>query len=350
MRDTGVETGPESGNRARGRGAVVPGRGMALMQAEARASRPSGRVPGRRLSRDHQRPGLDPTRESAGVCVGAPGQCALPPAYRAVRACGTGSDRKGAPRDLSLGPAHLHLWCAGSPQQFRSYPDPRSVGHACRPGVVRRPDLAGVVAGPPQSVSLGLIPCILLSPTTRSSRYPCCTFCSRAGSKPAAARSCWLTGTFLGCYLLFLAVPVAGPYYDFPRPDPVITGQSNGQASLCDTCPGSSYGAAFPSSHVAAALVATAAGFLGVRWIGWVLTVPSILLCIGVVYCQMHYGVDALAGGAVALLVIGSGWWAERGREGTNRGPRRGVAPHTRSSILKTSVLSPDSSSHPTER
>ena len=33
------------------------------------------------------------------------------------------------------------------------------------------------------------------------------------------------------------------------------------------------------------------------------LLVPTVLLTIGVVYCQMHYGVDALAGLAVGGLV-----------------------------------------------
>lgn len=162
------------------------------------------------------------------------------------------------------------------------------------------------------------------------------------GRTEACRRSVlWLTGTFLGCYLLFLAVPVAGPYYDFPRPDPVITDNPMARLVYATLARGSSYGAAFPSSHVAAALVATAAGFLGLRWIGWVLTVPSILLCIGVVYCQMHYGVDALAGGAVALLVIGFGWWAERGREGNeSRTEARRRASH---SVLDSQNLSPQS-------
>ena len=67
---------------------------------------------------------------------------------------------------------------------------------------------------------------------------------------------------------------------------------------------GSAYGAAFPSSHVAATLVATAAAFRGSRRVGWILVVPALLLTVGVVYCQMHYAVDALAGVAVAGAVV----------------------------------------------
>jgi membrane-associated phospholipid phosphatase len=39
------------------------------------------------------------------------------------------------------------------------------------------------------------------------------------------------------------------------------------------------------------------------RRLGLVLLIPTGLLTIGVVYCQMHYGVDALAGLAVGGLV-----------------------------------------------
>jgi membrane-associated phospholipid phosphatase len=162
-----------------------------------------------------------------------------------------------------------------------------------------------------------------------------------AGRIQACRRSVlWLTATFLGCYLLFLAVPVAGPYYEFPRPDPVIMDNPMARLVYATLAKGSSYGAAFPSSHVAAAIVATVAGFLGARWVGWLLTVPSVLLSIGVVYCQMHYGVDALAGGAFALLVTGFGAWAERSRE---EKASRTEARHRASHSVLDSNLSPQS-------
>jgi hypothetical protein len=41
------------------------------------------------------------------------------------------------------------------------------------------------------------------------------------------------------------------------------------------------------------------------RTLGLVLLVPTALLTVGVVYCQMHYGVDALAGLAIGMLVTG---------------------------------------------
>ncbi len=66
---------------------------------------------------------------------------------------------------------------------------------------------------------------------------------------------------------------------------------------------GSSYGAAFPSSHVAATVAAAVAAGSASRRLGLVLLAPTVLLTVGVVYCQMHYGVDALAGLLVGVLV-----------------------------------------------
>jgi membrane-associated phospholipid phosphatase len=115
--------------------------------------------------------------------------------------------------------------------------------------------------------------------------------------------------TFIFCYLIFLFFPVAGPYYTFPRPTAWFT--DNGPARLVyrALAEGSSFGAAFPSSHVAAALAATVAAGRISRRVGLVLFIPTLLLTIGVVYCQMHYGVDALVGLAVGFVFA---WIFER--------------------------------------
>ena len=109
--------------------------------------------------------------------------------------------------------------------------------------------------------------------------------------------------TFLACYVCFLLVPVAGPYYEFPRPAAWFT--ANGPAHLvyATLATGSSYGAAFPSSHVAATVAAAISGWMGSRKLGVLLAVPTLLLTIGVVYCQMHYAVDALAGVGLGVLM-----------------------------------------------
>jgi membrane-associated phospholipid phosphatase len=109
--------------------------------------------------------------------------------------------------------------------------------------------------------------------------------------------------TFLLCYLVFIFFPVAGPYYVFPRPASWFTDNAPAQLVYHALATGSSYGAAFPSSHVAAAVAATVSAAQVSRRLGLVLAIPTLLLTVGVVYCQMHYGVDALAGLALGILV-----------------------------------------------
>jgi membrane-associated phospholipid phosphatase len=130
----------------------------------------------------------------------------------------------------------------------------------------------------------------------------------------------WVLCTFLICYLVFLFYPVAGPYYEFPRPAAWFLANLPARLVYATLAKGSAYGAAFPSSHVAATLVATAAAWRGSRRVGALLVVPAGLLTAGVVYCQMHYGVDALAGIMLATAIIAIGWWGER-----HRGPDRGL-------------------------
>jgi membrane-associated phospholipid phosphatase len=109
--------------------------------------------------------------------------------------------------------------------------------------------------------------------------------------------------TFVVCYLCFIFFPVAGPYYEFPRPSAWFLKNAPARLAYEALATGSSYGAAFPSSHVAAALAATLAAMRASRRLGLILLIPTALLTLGVVYCQMHYGVDALAGLAIGGLV-----------------------------------------------
>ena len=72
-----------------------------------------------------------------------------------------------------------------------------------------------------------------------------------------------LTATFVGCYVVFILYPVAGPYYQYPRPAEWFLDNPMARLVYGTLSTGSSYGAAFPSSHVAAAVVA-----LGTTWQG----------------------------------------------------------------------------------
>jgi membrane-associated phospholipid phosphatase len=109
--------------------------------------------------------------------------------------------------------------------------------------------------------------------------------------------------TFVICYLAFIFFPVAGPYYEFPTPERWFIDNLPARLTYEALATGSSYGAAFPSSHVAAALAATLAAARSSRVLGVLLLIPTMLMTVGVVYCQMHYAVDALAGVAVGLAV-----------------------------------------------
>ncbi|HXE58327.1 MAG TPA: phosphatase PAP2 family protein [Gemmatimonadales bacterium] len=113
-----------------------------------------------------------------------------------------------------------------------------------------------------------------------------------------------VVATFVVCYLWFVFFPVAGPYYAFPRPDQAVLDNPMARLVYATLATGSSYGAAFPSSHVAATVACAAAAWMGSRRLGLALVVPTALLALGVVYCQMHYAVDAAAGLVVAAVVL----------------------------------------------
>ena len=111
-----------------------------------------------------------------------------------------------------------------------------------------------------------------------------------------------LIATFLLCYVTYLLLPVAGPYYEFARPTGAFVDNAAARLVYATLARGSAFGAAFPSSHVAATVAATVGAYLGSKRLGMAMAVPTVLLAVGVVYCQMHYVVDSAAG---VLLGIG---------------------------------------------
>jgi membrane-associated phospholipid phosphatase len=98
--------------------------------------------------------------------------------------------------------------------------------------------------------------------------------------------------TFYVCFLCFVFFPVAGPWYARPH-----TG------GVTDTllAHGSSKGAAFPSSHVAVAMVIWLLAWRYDRRVFWVMAAIVPALIVGTVYGGYHYGVDALAGLGLAV-------------------------------------------------
>jgi membrane-associated phospholipid phosphatase len=129
--------------------------------------------------------------------------------------------------------------------------------------------------------------------------------------------------TFVACYLWFIFFPVAGPYYEWPWPEAWFLDNGPARLVYATLARGSSYGAAFPSSHVAAAVAAAVAAWRGDRALGAALAPPTLLLTVAVVYCQMHYAVDALAGVlmAGACLALTAGVMKGAGGSNANRPP-----------------------------
>lgn len=125
----------------------------------------------------------------------------------------------------------------------------------------------------------------------------------------------WTMSAFLVCYVVFVLFPVAGPYYQFPRPAGAFVDNFAARAAYAVTGAGSAFGAAFPSSHVAAAVASTGAGWSISRRLGLILGVLTLMLAVGTVYCQMHYAVDAIAGcltGGV-IVALGRSRWHRAG-------------------------------------
>ena len=107
--------------------------------------------------------------------------------------------------------------------------------------------------------------------------------------------------TFFTCYIAFLLFPVAGPLYAWPLPHNAATAVWPARAAHFLLERADAWGSAFPSSHVAASVVATLFAWRGSRRLGAVLAVPTVGIIFAVVYGQIHYGVDALGGLAVAV-------------------------------------------------
>jgi membrane-associated phospholipid phosphatase len=112
--------------------------------------------------------------------------------------------------------------------------------------------------------------------------------------------------TFYICYVAFLFFPVAGPRYTFDLAHNAATDVWPARATQWLLDLGDSWGAAFPSSHVAAAVVAALCALRHWRPLGLLLTPLTIGLVLSVVYGQFHYAVDAVAGLIVAFAVLAS--------------------------------------------
>jgi len=115
--------------------------------------------------------------------------------------------------------------------------------------------------------------------------------------------------TFYLCYLAFLFFPVAGPRYAFDLAHNAATQVAPARWAEWLLDRGDSWGAAFPSSHVAASVVATGMALRYCRRLGVILLPFTIGLVLAVVYGQFHYGVDALSGLVLAGAMLATMQW-----------------------------------------
>ena len=158
-----------------------------------------------------------------------------------------------------------------------------------------------------------------------------------------------ITATFYLCYVTFLLFPVVGPRLVFPAADNAATQTAIAQLTARFLDHVAAWGAAFPSSHVAVSVAATAAALREWRALGLVLVVPTTLLALGSVYGQFHYAVDALPG-------FGSGWrWRPAAGSCRDKAPAARIDPseHGSRESAVPNLSRPAASSrreHPTAR
>jgi len=110
-----------------------------------------------------------------------------------------------------------------------------------------------------------------------------------------------LCGVMYVCYLVYIFLPVRDPCFEIgyaPGNGP-FTWIMAGIYSHLEV-----QGAAFPSSHVAAAAVVLYYTFRYARPALWAVSPIVISLMAATVYCRYHYAVDVLAGLATAAILI----------------------------------------------
>jgi len=113
-----------------------------------------------------------------------------------------------------------------------------------------------------------------------------------------------ITLAFYVCYLIFALFPVMGPRHFFGDATGPIAEILPARLMRSTQHGGSAMGTAFPSSHVTACWCAVYALWRDARRLALWLAPVAVVLAFGTVYGQFHYGVDALAGAALALVLF----------------------------------------------
>jgi membrane-associated phospholipid phosphatase len=115
----------------------------------------------------------------------------------------------------------------------------------------------------------------------------------------------WLLATTMfGCYLFFMLFPVDSPYYRMPRLGAPFAGHFFFDLVHAISDRGGARGGAFPSAHVAGAVVVWLVVWRHQRRLALALVPIVVGLMVATVYGRFHYVLDAVAGIIVGASVV----------------------------------------------
>ena len=113
-----------------------------------------------------------------------------------------------------------------------------------------------------------------------------------------------LAVTMFGSYLFFMLLPVDSPYYLSERLGPPQAGHFFFDLVHAVSSRGGARGGAFPSAHVAGAVVTWLVAWRHHRTVAcWLAPIIGGLI-LATVYGRFHYALDTIAGLGVAILVV----------------------------------------------
>ena len=113
-----------------------------------------------------------------------------------------------------------------------------------------------------------------------------------------------LSTVMLGSYLFFIVLPVDSPYYLSPHLGPPLSGHFFFDLVHQMSARGGARGGAFPSAHVSGAVVVTLVAWRHQRRLAYLLVPITGSVMFATVYGRFHYVLDALAGAALAIVVV----------------------------------------------
>jgi len=113
-----------------------------------------------------------------------------------------------------------------------------------------------------------------------------------------------LSTVMLGSYLFFIVLPVDSPYSLSPHLGPPLSGHFFFDLVHQMSARGGARGGAFPSAHVSGAVVVCLVAWRHQRRLAYLLLPIIGGVIVSTVFGRFHYVLDALAGAALAIVVV----------------------------------------------